>query len=83
VTLDRESAFELLQVRARESMARAQEAEQGGKKEARKEEGWFSGSGRRQGVGEAMVKSAARTIGSQLGREILRGVLGSLFGGKR
>lgn len=78
--LDRESAFELLQVRARESMIRAEEA---GKKEARQDGGWFSGSGRRQGVGEAMIKSAARTIGSRLGREILRGVLGSLFGGKR
>ena len=78
--LDRESAFELLQVRARESMIRVEEA---GKKEARQDGGWFSGSGRRQGVGEAMIKSAARTIGSRLGREILRGVLGSLFGGKR
>ena len=78
--LDQESAFEPLQVRARESMIRAEEA---GKKEARQDGGWFSGSGRRQGVGEAMIKSAARTIGSRLGREILRGVLGSLFGGKR
>ncbi len=81
--LDRESAFELLQVRARESMIRAQEAKQAEKKDAGQDGGWFSGSGRRQGVGEAMVKSAARTIGSRLGREILRGVLGSLFGGKR
>jgi DNA helicase HerA-like ATPase len=32
----------------------------------------------RQGVGEAFVKSAARSIGSQLGRSLLRGVLGSL-----
>ena len=32
----------------------------------------------RQGVGEAFVKSAARSIGSQLGRQLLRGVLGSL-----
>jgi hypothetical protein len=32
----------------------------------------------RQSVGEAFVKSAARSIGSQLGRQLLRGVLGSL-----
>jgi uncharacterized protein len=32
----------------------------------------------RQSVGEAFVKSAARSIGSQLGRSLLRGVLGSL-----
>ena len=32
---------------------------------------------------EAMAKSAVRTIGSSVGREIVRGVLGSLLGGKR
>ncbi|NWG87530.1 MAG: DUF853 family protein, partial [Hydrogenophilaceae bacterium] len=41
-----------------------------------------SGSGR-QTVTEAMVKSAARAIGSQLGRAIIRGVLGSLLGSRR
>jgi len=41
------------------------------------------GSSRRQGIGEAMVKSAVRTIGSQVGREIVRGVLGSILGGRR
>ena len=34
----------------------------------------------RQTPMEAMVKSAARSIGSSLGRQIMRGVLGSLFG---
>jgi hypothetical protein len=29
-----------------------------------------------------MVKSAAHAIGSQLGRQILRGVLGSILGGR-
>jgi uncharacterized protein len=37
----------------------------------------------RQGVGEAVVKSAARAIGSEVGRRVIRGVLGSIFGGKR
>jgi uncharacterized protein len=41
------------------------------------------GNSRRQGIGEAMVKSAVRTIGSQVGREIVRGVLGSILGGRR
>ena len=36
------------------------------------------GSGRKDSVIEAMAKSAARSAGSQLGRAILRGVLGSL-----
>jgi len=41
------------------------------------------GTARRQGMLEAMGKSAVRTMGSQLGRQILRGVLGGIFGGKR
>jgi DNA helicase HerA-like ATPase len=34
-------------------------------------------------LGEAMMKSAVRAAGSQLGRSLLRGVLGSLLGGGR
>ncbi|CAH1189641.1 DUF853 domain-containing protein YjgR [Candidatus Nitrotoga sp. BS] len=37
----------------------------------------------REGVGEAFAKSAARAIGSTVGRQIIRGVLGSIFGGRR
>jgi uncharacterized protein len=36
-----------------------------------------------QGLIEAMAKSAARTMGSTAGREIIRGVLGSILGKKR
>ena len=38
--------------------------------------------GNRQSVGEAIVKSFARSISSQLGRKVGRGILGSLFGGR-
>ncbi|MBU1236967.1 MAG: DUF853 domain-containing protein [Gammaproteobacteria bacterium] len=41
------------------------------------------GGGRRQSVGEAAIKSAARTIANQVGREIVRGVLGSILGGRK
>ncbi|MBY0280312.1 DUF853 domain-containing protein [Candidatus Binatia bacterium] len=49
-----------------------------------------SGSSQRQSVGEAMMKSAARSLGTEIGRQmggrvgakIVRGILGSLFGGK-
>ena len=34
-------------------------------------------------LGTMMAKSAVRTIGSSVGREIVRGVLGSIFGGRR
>ncbi|MDF1587272.1 helicase HerA-like domain-containing protein [Marinimicrococcus flavescens] len=37
------------------------------------------GSGRRQGVGEALTKSVVRSIGSQVGRSIARGILGSIL----
>lgn len=35
------------------------------------------------GLVEMMAKSAVRTVGSSIGREIVRGVLGSIFGGRR
>ena len=41
------------------------------------------GTKRRQGAIEAAAKSATRTVASGLGRQILRGVLGGIFGGKR
>jgi DNA helicase HerA-like ATPase len=37
--------------------------------------------GRREGVLEALVKSGARSMGSQIGGQLVRGVLGSLLGG--
>jgi hypothetical protein len=36
----------------------------------------------RQTPSEAFISSAARAIGSQLGRRVIRGVLGSLFKGR-
>jgi DNA helicase HerA-like ATPase len=39
----------------------------------------FGGGSKRDTPMQAMVKSAARSIGSQVGREIIRGVLGSLL----
>jgi DNA helicase HerA-like ATPase len=41
------------------------------------------GTKRRQGMIETMAKQTARTVGSQMGRKILRGLLGGIFGGKR
>ena len=36
----------------------------------------------RQSVGEAIVKSFARSMSSQIGRRVARGVLGGLFSGR-
>ncbi len=39
--------------------------------------------GRHEGLATNMARSAVRTIGSAVGREIIRGVLGGIFGKKR
>jgi DNA double-strand break repair helicase HerA and related ATPase len=39
--------------------------------------------GKHDGLVQTMARSAVRTMGTSLGKEILRGVLGTLFGGKR
>ena len=68
--LDRESAYEMLK-------ARAPQAEPG-QVLSSGSDAWQSEAGKLIG---AMGKSAAHAIGSQVGREIIRGVLGSIFGG--
>jgi DNA helicase HerA-like ATPase len=39
--------------------------------------------GKYEGVADKMISSTVRTMGSTVGREIIRGVLGSIFGSKR
>lgn len=82
--VDRESAYELLKKKAAAAALEQQEERERLKaeKEQQKLEKLKSrGSGRkRQSATEAMIKSAARSIGSQLGRQIIRGILGSIFG---
>ncbi|MBN1613082.1 MAG: DUF853 family protein [Deltaproteobacteria bacterium] len=74
--LDRDSAYEILKART-EQIQREKEAasaERGRGREDKSEMGQML---------SAAVKSAAHAIGSQLGRQIIRGVLGSLFGGRK
>ena len=84
-TQDRESAYERLKANI---TAHAQGQETGSS-------GWMGtvtdvlfGStgprgGQHDGVTQMVVKSAVRTVGSAIGREIVRGVMGSLLGGSR
>ena len=72
--VDRVSAYELLKQRAEVEVEEAQDTRKAKKK---------GRSYQRQGIGEAMFKSAARSIGSQIGRQLIRGLLGSLLGGRR
>jgi len=39
--------------------------------------------GRHDGLAQTMAKSAMRTMGTTVGKEILRGVLGGIFGSKK
>ncbi|MCC7278995.1 MAG: DUF853 domain-containing protein [Chromatiaceae bacterium] len=75
--LDRESAYEILQGRA-VAASRAEETA----RESTPVPAARRGSSR-QGPLEAFATSALRSIGSQLGRSLIRGLLGSMMGGRR
>jgi DNA helicase HerA-like ATPase len=90
--VDRESAYERLKGKVAASGAEA--AAPAGGVAGSSGGGWLDSAGAALGgvlgsggsrrgdtVVQAMVKSAARTMGSTVGRQIIRGVLGSLLGG--
>jgi len=85
--LDRESAYEQLKSRAAKAEPVPSRTNEAPQQPTGESTGWglpdiLIGNRRRQGVLEAMAKGAARSIGSTIGREIIRGVLGSIFKGK-
>ena len=69
-TIDSDSAYERLTKRLQEQ---AQEKEQ--EEESKQEKQGSS----RQGVVEVLAKSVARELGAQIGKTLIRGILGSLF----
>ena len=77
--IDRESAYELLKKKterqAEVTVGEQQIDQQKGKAPIR--------TSNRQSVGEALLTSAARAVGSTVGRQIIRGIMGSLLGGRR
>ena len=89
--VDRESAAEMLakkveavaeQTKAPPARTREQdEAEEGGFGQTVKDA--VFGTRRRQGMVETMAKQTARTVGNRIGQQIVRGLLGSIFGGRR
>jgi DNA helicase HerA-like ATPase len=95
--IDRESAFELLQARSGAEKPHGNSAQTTAAGSLRKpaDEGILAGlgdlllgssgkrGGRRESVLDAFAKSAARSVGSSIAREITRGVLGSIRGQKR
>ena len=93
--IDRDSAYEILHRRAdeleqarqaeqqaAERTKQQQQAERAAERAAAKRHSSSRSSGRRsrrQSSSEAFMKSAARAIGTQLGRSLIRGVLGSFM----
>ena len=87
-TVDRESAYEKLKQQVQQKQAPAAPASTTTPTSNPVSDILLGKTGPRggrqsQGVLEAATKSAARAIGSELGRQILRGVLGSILGGGR
>jgi DNA helicase HerA-like ATPase len=74
--VDRESAYEKLKVRAEQQKVETQEASATRGRAA-------APRSQTTDIINAVAKSAAHAVGSQIGRQIIRGVLGSLFGGTR
>jgi DNA helicase HerA-like ATPase len=73
--VDRESAYELLKIKTERQAEIAVEAQQAKQQKTK--------SSNRQSVGEALFKSVARAAGSTVGRQLIRGIMGSLLGGRR
>jgi uncharacterized protein len=89
-TIDRESAFEKLKGRRGDAETPNPPAESGGFGSIFGKIGdAFGGNGgssrgrTRESVAESAMKSAARAMASEAGRRIIRGVLGSILGGRR
>jgi len=88
--VNRESAFEMLARRAEQAAAPEAPAPGKGAPSPKAEpqapsklDEFLWGTKRRQGAVETAAKSATRTVANGIGRQILRGLLGSLLGGKR
>jgi len=83
-TIDRESAYEILQKRRAELEAERAAAEKAATAEKERIEREKAEArarpkpSRRQGATEAFIKSMVRQVGRTLGRELIRGILGSL-----
>lgn len=78
-TIDRESAFEMLSARVTAQAKEANKAKPSAKRTLDKPKP--KAKSNRQGVGEAFIKSMARSLGTKAGTSLLRGVMGSLFKG--
>jgi uncharacterized protein len=88
--VDRESAYEMLQARAAQAPAQPPPPAAGqgtAAAPAAAERPWYdipgvtTRSGRSDSLVETMAKTAVRTMGTTVGRQLVRGIMGSLLGG--
>jgi DNA helicase HerA-like ATPase len=79
--IDRKSAYESLKERAEKAVATESKAAGVAETGKAKKKKPAPRRSNRQGVMEAMIKSVVRAVGSSLGRQISRGVLGSILKG--
>ncbi len=94
-TVDRESAYEKIKGRTEVAASEAAKSPTGGAAGQSESGGMLGGlndmlfgttgprGAKHDGLAQSMARSAVRTMGSAVGREIIRGVLGSIFGGKK
>ena len=87
-TVDRESAFEILQVKTEQRMQQQAEekAELDAQKEAEKQAKAERSAARGpdtlvESITKSVARSASSSIGRQIGNTIVRGILGGIFGG--
>ncbi|MGX9720457.1 helicase HerA-like domain-containing protein [Stenotrophomonas acidaminiphila] len=89
--VNRESAAEILARRAQQAAEQVKAPAARTREQDESQEGGFGqaikdaifGTRRRQGMIETMAKQTTRTVGTKLGNQIVRGILGGIFGGKR
>jgi Predicted ATPase len=81
-TIDRESAYELLTNRAREMETATATSAERSRRPPASTSGRVRGPASTQDILATVARDAARTVGSRLGREIVRGLLGTLFRGR-
>ena len=81
--VNRESAYELLNRRADAAAPKADTGKPAPPAVPSALDEFLWGTKRRQGMVETLAKQATRSVGSELGRQIIRGVLGGIFGNAR
>ncbi|HMF11062.1 MAG TPA: helicase HerA-like domain-containing protein [Gemmataceae bacterium] len=86
--IDRESAYEILKQRSAQPAPQPRSMEEKQVEFARKraEQSAVKSKAKPSETGhviDAFAKSAARSVGTSFGRELVRGILGSLFGGSK